>query len=664
MKHTTALLLTAALGLASAQTAPATTVRTQTAQPQTASTQTASTVTDPALSKAAITIETGRYQGPLSSLLGAIAQAAGYELVLEVNVDNLTGEGNQARPVAYSFRDKPFNEVWPLLMDVYGLNYTVSELGGQPVIRVNNTAVQRVVDLKTAEASYVVERARVFFGSPVGQNQAQPQSQQPAQPQDQTAGGQTQYQFDSPTLRVIADGVTNRVIIRGNNQEVRDVEAFVRNLDASATAQREEQEARYGSNNASSNRREIYTTNRTASELLPFLQAQYPALRITAVPGGRSLMIDGESDTVTEAINLLTRVDPAPSADNTTQRVFQLVNANAVEIATTLSNTLARQLANASVNASSSSSTTTSNNSANAVGEAVRLAEREATIIPDARTNTLIVRGTPSQVAQIAALIPTLDQRVPQINLQVRIQEINETAVNSLGLNWSANIGGFRIANLGIGETTSGTTGGFTTTFNPLASSVGFNLFPALSALENQNVSKRIYSGSVAMQSGQRRLDASNGSRDASDMAAASVRSGGRLEITIPSGAGNIEKSIPYGVVLDFFDPVVAPDGTITVRVRGQITTVGNREALDAAITKGSVPYLLDFLNSEAQTKISFKPGETILLTGLGSSNDSETKQGIPGLSKVPGLGALAGRQSTNQNRTQMLFVITGDILQ
>lgn len=657
MKYATALFITAALGLASAQTPT-------TAAPATA-TQTVTATADPALATSAITIETGRYQGPLSSLLGAIAKSAGYELVLEVNVDNLAAEGTQARPVAYSFRDKPFNEVWPLLMDVYGLNYSISELGGQPVIRVNNTTVQRVVDLKAAEASYVVERARIFFGSPVA---AQGQAATPTTGQATAAA--TQYQFDSPTLRVISDSVTNRVIIRGNNREVREVEAFVRNLDTSALAQRQQQEALYGTDTTAT-RREIYTANSDATQLLPFLQAQYPALRITSVPGGRSLVIDGNGSTVDEALALLRRVDPASGA--ATQKIFQLVNAQAEEVKEVLSQTLAREITGAAIdsarrtNSASSNTnttnsqgqtinTTTSNNS-NALGDAAKLAAQEATILADPRTNSLIVRGTPDQVAQIADLIPALDKRVPQINLQVRIQEISKDATNTLGVRWNASAGGFNVGVL---------PSGLTATFNPLQSVAGFNIFPVLNALESQRVSKRVYDGTVSMQSGQRNLALNTGSQDGSSTAAATIRSGGRLELNIvgPDQGENIEKTIPYGVVLDFFDPTVAPDGTISLRVRGQINQLNNRDALDAAIANGLPPQVLDFVNSDAQTKISFKSGETVLLAGLMGQNNSDTKAGLPFISRIPGLGALAGEQSQQDNTTQMLFVITGTVIE
>lgn len=646
MKYATALLITAALGLGAAQTAPV--------SPAPAASQTQSAASDPSLSRANITIETGRYQGPLSSLLGAIATAAGYELVLEVNVDTLAAEGQQARPVAYSFRDKPFNEVWPLLMDVYGLNYSVTELGGQPVLRVSNAPVQRVVKLQHTDPAAAAEQVKLFFGTPVYSEVAQTNA---AGESTGTARTLVDVKLDSPTLRIIPDTRNRSVIVRGTNSEITQVERLLRELD---------QDPRGAANITNGPAtQEIYSVNGDVTELNDFISAEFPNLRVTTVGSSKQLVLRGPQSDVQQALALLSRVDLASGA--ATQQVFQLVNAKADDVATVLNSTRASQITGAAINSAansaSSKTTVTTNQSTSAINstntalsDATQLASQQATIIADVRTNSLIVRGTPAQVAQVAELIPTLDKKVPQINLQVRIQEINEEATKTLGVNWRINAGGFNVGILPSGLSAS---------FNPLETVTGFNIFPALNALESQRVAKRVYDGTVSMQSGQRGLDAGTGSQDASSTAAASIRSGGRLELNIIGAEGsNIEKTIPYGVVLDFFEPSVAPDGTITLRVRGQINELRNREALNAALTSGAAPSLLDFLNSDAQTKISFKSGETVLLAGLMAQNNSSTKAGLPFLSQIPGLGALAGEQGTTSNGTQMLFVITGDIIE
>jgi len=276
----------------------------------------------------------------------------------------------------------------------------------------------------------------------------------------------------------------------------------------------------------------------------------------------------------------------------------------------------------------------------------------QATIIADKRTNTIIVRGTQAQVDQIAQIIPSLDVRVPQVNVQVRIQEITESASRSLGVDWKAGFGNF-IVNVA--------SSGVKAIFDPTQSLVGFNLGATLNALEQQGMTKRVYDGTVTMQSGQRSLNNSTDSQNASSGAAAHLQSGGRLELNIPSQAANvpaIQRQIDYGVTIDFYNPQVAPDGSITVRVKGVVNQP------KTAITGSTLPNLLDFSNSEAQTTITFKSGETVLLSGLLGTNQTTTTTGLPFLSSIPVIGSLFGKQSSTNDRSQLLVVITGTVVQ
>ncbi|UBV41818.1 secretin [Deinococcus taeanensis] len=663
-KRFASLLLTAALGMAAAQT-PSLPAQTS--------------VADPALSQASVTVEIGRYGGPLSSLLGALAKAAGYGLILDTNVDALpaaggttsvtdaqaagaaTSSAGTARPVIYSFQNKPFNEVWPLLMDVYGLSYDVISLAGQPVLRVSNTPIQRTVTLRNADATQAAQQVKLFFGTPT-------YSETPQKDAQGNTVGMTRalvdVKLDSATLRIVPDVRSNSVIVRGTNKEVAEVTRLLTQLDSTPGASTTATAATTTTESQTVQR--VYAVRGAQADIVALLAAQYPGLKVTPVGQTGQLVVTGPQNQLDAALTLLGQVDrpaPAVAGAQITQRVFQLVNASAEEVKATLEGTLAREvtgsspaLANVPVNATDANGTavtvtvpTTQTSAAQATTTAPAPASSApgATIIADKRTNTLIVRGTAEQVAQIADLIPQLDLRVPQINVQVRIQEITDTAARSLGVNLKAGFGGFNV--------TTGSNG-LGLSFDPTQSLVGFNLGATLNTLQNQGLSKSVYDGSITMQSGQRALG-SSGPQNASGSAAANIKSGGRLEITIPSSAGNIQRQIDYGVNLDFFDPQVAPDGTVTLRVRGQVN------ALQTAVTASTLPNLLQFTNSEAQTTLTFKSGQTLLLSGLLSTKESTTNAGVPFLSSIPVVGALFGTQTTQKQQSQLLVVITGTVV-
>ncbi|AKH16534.1 secretin N-terminal domain-containing protein [Deinococcus soli (ex Cha et al. 2016)] len=643
------LLLTATLGLAAAQTTPAT-----------------SSVADTSLTNATVTIEIGRYAGPLSSLLAALAKSAGYGLILDTNVDALpqaagttaatgtpatgtaatgTATADTARPVVYSFQNKPFNEVWPLLMDVYGLSYDVVTLAGQPVLRVSNTPIQRTVTLKNADATQASQQVKLFFGTPTYSETPQKDAQGNTVGVTRTL---VDVKLDSATLRIVPDVRSNAVIVRGTNKEVAEVTRLLAQLDSTPGAQ-----AGSASTPEVQTVQRVYTVKGAQADIVALLAAQYPGLKVTPVGQTGQLVVTGPQNQLDAALTLLGQVDrvaPVVAGAQITQRIFQLVNASAEEVKATLEGTLARDLGTttAATTGTAAAGTTTA-----ATGAATTAQANTATIIADKRTNTVIVRGTADQVAQVADLIPQLDQKVPQINVQVRIQEITERASRALGVNWSAGFGGFSVS--------SSNTAGLGVSFDPTRSLLGFNLGASLNALQGQGLSKSVYDGSITMQSGQRSLGGSGDTQNASSTAAASIKSGGRLEVNIPSAAANvpaIQKQIDYGVNLDFFSPQVAPDGTITLRVRGQVND------LRTTIAANTVPNVLQFTNSEAQTTLTFKNGETLLLSGLLATKTTENKDGTPFLSSIPVVGSLFGKQSTSTEKTQLLVVITGTIVQ
>ncbi|KEF34253.1 secretin [Deinococcus sp. RL] len=719
------LLLTAALGMAAAQPAAPVPV-------------TPAGTPDRQLSSAAVTFDLRRAGSDLTAMLLALAKSAGYEILLEPGVEAIlqanstsgAGTGTATRPlITYSVVNKPFNEVWPLVLDLYGLSYETLRIGGKPVLRVTARPVQKIVRLPAALSAPLVERQlKLSFGSLKAVSQSTSAQGAGTSTREET---REEIVLDSPTLRIIAETASNSIIIRGTNQEVAAVERLLADIVAAQPAN-----VRAAPVEPPTVQR-IYTVQGQSADVTALLAAQFPELRATAVGQTGQIVITGPQNRLEAALALLAQVDrapapapaeaptaqrvyavkgqqadivallgaqftglkvtpvgqtgqlvltgpptqldaalallgqvdrPAPPVAETVQRVFQLVNAPAEEVKATLLGKAATDVTSTKTVVTPSIATrdsttvtlpaqpgalTNSNNGVATQGQAsgnetTNALIPELSIVADRRTNTLIVRGTPSQVAQVAELIPQLDQVVPQINVQVRIQEINETAARTLGMDWKVNFGGF---NVSVGGS------GLGATFDPTRSLVGFNIFPTLQALETQGLTKRVYDGNISMQSGQRSLGTGTNSQNASANAAASIKSGGRLEINIPSNSGNIEKQIDYGLNLDFFDPQVAPDGTITLRVRGQVNS------LAGALPTTEVPNLLNFTNSEAQSTITFKSGQTVLMSGLLGTTESRTTNGVPLLSSIPVIGAAFSQQRTDRSQTQLLVIITGTVV-
>ncbi|ULH16674.1 secretin [Deinococcus sp. KNUC1210] len=806
-KRSLTLLMTIALGLASVPQVSA-----QSTDAPAAPVSGLPSAADPRLATANVSLEIGTYSGPLSSLLAAIARSAGYDVIFETNVDALSSAGTAAttpasglgtapastagaqassKPVVYNFKNTPFNQVWPLLMDIYGLTYETTMLGTSPVLRVGVRPIQQIIRLPAAlDASKVSDQLRRAFGSVVRTSLTQQVPNTAAgAPTGSTTSSVTSGEevvLDSPTLKIVPEPSSNSIIVRGTNTEVLQVQALASQiitaqptglaptapdptvqtiytvkgtpdtlpgvlkaqypaLTVTPVGQRlilsgpktqvDAATALLGTIDAEDTTQTTYTVKGSPANVVTLLTAQFPTLKVT--PAGQSglLVISGPQAQVSTALSLLGTVDVAAAAPTQStqkiysvvgqqadivallaaqypdlkvtpvgqtkqlvlagtqpqidsalalltsvdksvplvtgpvivQKVFPLTNASADDLKTVLEGTLARDVTNTGLVGNATpivqadgttviqppTTTTTAGttaSSATGTGAAAGAATNtQATIIADKRSNTLIVRGTQTQVDQVAQLIPSLDVRVPQVNLQVRIQEINETASRSLGVDWKAGFGNF-VVNVASKAVSA--------IFDPTQALVGFNLGATLNALENQGMTKRVYDGAVTMQSGQRSLGSSTDTQNASSGAAAHIQSGGRIELNIPSTGANvppIQKQIDYGVTLDFFNPQVAPDGTITVRVAGKVA--GQPDSLTNI-------NLINYTNSEAQTTITFKAGETVLLSGLLGNDQSTTSAGVPFLSSLPVVGSLFGTQTTKSTRSQLLIVITGNVLQ
>ena len=113
-----------------------------------------------------------------------------------------------------------------------------------------------------------------------------------------------------------------------------------------------------------------------------------------------------------------------------------------------------------------------------------------------------------------------------------------------------------------------------------------------------------------------------------------------------------VTESILYkdtGVMLSV-TPSVNAGGLITMDISQQVTDVGD---LDSATGQRA------FLTRQIQTRVAVRSGEPIVLGGLIRENDTVGRSGVPLLSNIPVVGALFGNSTNNNNRTELLVLMT-----
>lgn len=120
---------------------------------------------------------------------------------------------------------------------------------------------------------------------------------------------------------------------------------------------------------------------------------------------------------------------------------------------------------------------------------------------------------------------------------------------------------------------------------------------------------------------------------------------------TVQSGVSQTSY-LDTGVILTV-KPRVNPGGLVYMEVAQEVSKPG-------AAASGTNPPI----NTRTlDTSIAVQSGDTILLGGLISEDDQTGNDGVPGLSRIPVLGKLFGSTSTNNQRTELIVLITPQVM-
>jgi general secretion pathway protein D len=69
------------------------------------------------------------------------------------------------------------------------------------------------------------------------------------------------------------------------------------------------------------------------------------------------------------------------------------------------------------------------------------------------------------------------------------------------------------------------------------------------------------------------------------------------------------------------------------------------------------------FFDRAVTTEVVAKSGQTVLLAGLISENNTDSSTSVPGLGKIPGLGWLFSSASRQKSKTELVLLITPRVI-
>ena len=298
-------------------------------------------------------------------------------------------------------------------------------------------------------------------------------------------------------------------------------------------------------------------------------------------------------------------------------------------------------------------------NNLGSLDEMLQLAMPEASIRATPMNNLVLLTGTvgsPTDVEEAQRLVQAefgegtqvvsrLRSATPlQVNLKVRIAEVNRSLLKQVGVNLLSNdtTGGFQFG-IAKGTGINPTTGAVT--INPIGSTLqasgklfGLDLIGALNLAETDGLVTTLAEPNLTALSGE----------------TASFLAGG--EFPIPVSQGNQAITIEYkqyGVGLAF-TPVVLADGRISMRVRPEVSELSSEGSL--RLNNFDVPALV---TRRAETTVELGSGQSFMLAGLLRNNTTNNIDKAPFLGDLPILGALFRSTSFRRQETELVIIVT-----
>lgn len=351
-------------------------------------------------------------------------------------------------------------------------------------------------------------------------------------------------------------------------------------------------------------------------DIATLLREAVPQVDVTVIGELDTLSVRGTETQQERVTETLDQFDRPVEEVALVQRVYTLSHARAEDLAEVLQE---------------SGVTATINGQAEN-GENGSRDERLFTVVAEPRTNSLIITASAVLQDRIAELIEPLDMAQPQVNVQVRIQEISRRSASNLGIDLNAGIGSFATEVLG---------GGLNFVFDSQRALTGLNIGAVLDTLETQGLSRSLDDSTLTM------LNNRTGR----------LNSGGRIEITFPGEDGQVqERTLEFGVIIEV-TPQIAADGSVILEVVAEVSD------LLTPFGEGGIPQRIDFTTREVSSTVSLQPGQTALLGGLLQNSFTQTVRRTPVLGSIPLIGELFRSTVTEEDSTDLLLVVTADVL-
>jgi pilus assembly protein CpaC len=239
-----------------------------------------------------------------------------------------------------------------------------------------------------------------------------------------------------------------------------------------------------------------------------------------------------------------------------------------------------------------------------------------------------------------------------QVNLQVRVSEVNVTKLNEIGVNWAK---AFTDVNSTIGFVTTNpvTIAAETTNSLRVGKLTGQSASALLSALEQEGFITDLAEPNLTAMSGQ----------------TASFLAGGEFPVPIAGSASStgfptisIEfKS--FGVSLAF-TPTVIDAQHLNLRVRPEVSQLSTVGEVSVPLTSTATVTIPALTVRRAETSVELASGESFALAGLLQRTSTQLVSKVPWIGDLPIIGALFRSDRFQRGETDLVVIVTPYLVQ
>jgi len=375
------------------------------------------------------------------------------------------------------------------------------------------------------------------------------------------------------------------------------------------------------------------------------------------IPSANSILLFAASpETLEYAVRWAEELDkPNPTSAGPSLFYYQVKNTKAEELAAVLGG-------------GDPSSPTPTNQAAGTQGEAAapaaptQVAVQGGAMLVDRPRNALIFRGDATTWQRMLPLIQQMDRAPRQVMVEVTVAEVTLSDDEQFGINWGGRdspgrFGGrFQFGSLPNSDLNPPT--GSTSTSPETDDTSGFvyqlavgsSVRARLNALANDNRISVLSTPRLMVKSGaEASIDVGNEVPTLTSQTVSGQQTG---------GSSALIQGIQYrktGILLNIKPTVYSGD-----RVDLEIT----QEVSEAQpVGSGAAVQSPAIFNRSLSTSLSLSHGQSHILGGLMSRRENQGRGGIPGLKDVPVLGGLFRNQSRNNDRTELVLIITPYII-